>query len=147
MQDRCKFDASLMQTEETFTFKLDEETEKKLFDLLTDVDVSKMPSFTIKDKYGNEAEYVKVIRCRDCRWFLPSERKKSRGWCSFSQHGCPNEDDYCSDAERKTDPSYRPVTCDYCKHWHGLKRGGRYWCSKHSAYMEAGCEEGERKEE
>ena len=41
-----------------------------------------------------------LIRCKDCRWFLPSEGK-SNGWCSFSQHGYPKADDYCSDAERK----------------------------------------------
>lgn len=51
---------------DTFTFTLDEETEKRLFELLTDVDVSKTPSFSIKDKYGNTAEYVKVVRCKDC---------------------------------------------------------------------------------
>lgn len=51
-----------------FTFTLDDETEKKLFELLTDVDVSKTPSFSIKDKHGGEAEYVKVVRCKDCKF-------------------------------------------------------------------------------
>lgn len=50
---------------------------------------------------------------------------------------------YITLAERNTDQSDRPATCDYCKHWHGLKRDGRYWCSKHSAYMETACGEGE----
>ena len=56
-----------MSRDDRFEFTLDEESEKRLFELLTDVDVSKTPSFSIKDKHGNEAEYVKVVRCKDCK--------------------------------------------------------------------------------
>ena len=41
-----------------------------------------------------------LVRCKDCRWFLPSEGK-SRGWCKFTLHGYPNADDYCSDADKR----------------------------------------------
>ena len=51
-----------MSRADRFEFTLDEESEKRLFELLTDVDVSKTPSFSIKDKHGNEAEYLKVVR-------------------------------------------------------------------------------------
>ena len=51
---------------ESFTFTLDEESEKRLMDLLTDINTSITPSFTIRDKYGNTAKYVKVIECKDC---------------------------------------------------------------------------------
>ncbi len=44
---------------------------------------------------------VPVVRCKDCKYFMKSERVDKRGWCSFSQHGCPMSDDYCSDAEGK----------------------------------------------
>ena len=56
-----------MSRADRFEFTLDEESEKRLFELLTDVDVSKTPSFSIKDKHGNEAEYLKVVRCKDCK--------------------------------------------------------------------------------
>ena len=55
---------------DTLKFTLDEENEKRLFELLTDVDVSKTPSFSIKDKHGNEAEYFKGVRCKDCKYFM-----------------------------------------------------------------------------
>ena len=47
------------------------------------------------------ADAEELIRCKNCRWFLPNESKR-RGWCSFSQRGYPKADDYCSDAERKS---------------------------------------------
>lgn len=81
-----------------------------------------------------------LIRCKDCVNHEPED------YCHI-RDGLWYDNDYCSSGERKTDPSDSPITCDYCKHWHGLKRDGRYWCSKYSAYMETGCEEGERKEE
>ena len=82
---------------DTLKFTLDEESEKKLFELLTDVDVSKTPSFSIKDKHGNEAEYVKVVRCKDCKHWDGKYQyceiiDDSRDW---------DADDYCSVAERK----------------------------------------------
>ena len=43
---------------------------------------------------------VPVTRCRDCRYFYQRENT-TRGWCELFQHGCPNADDYCSDAERR----------------------------------------------
>lgn len=80
---------------DTFEFTLDEESEKKLFELLTDVDVSKTPSFSIKDKHGGEAEYVKVVRCKECdnykHWECPVEQAGYR----------PMGDMYCAWAERK----------------------------------------------
>ncbi len=86
---------------DTFEFTLDEESEKKLFELLTDVDVSKTPSFSIKDKHGNEAEYLKVVRCKECSFYTGK-------WCTrYSTKQCDINDickdgnDYCSVAERK----------------------------------------------
>lgn len=42
-----------------------------------------------------------VIRCKDCKWYLKANNKG--GWCSFSQRGYPEPDEYCSWAERRTD--------------------------------------------
>lgn len=75
---------------ESFTFTLDEESEKRLMDLLTDIDTSITPSFTIKDKHGNTAKYVKVIECKDC----PNHYRYSH--CYF--FGCK---DYCAWADRE----------------------------------------------
>ena len=84
---------------DTFTFTLDEETEKRLFDLLTDVDVSNTPSFTIKDKHGNEAEYVKAVRCKDCVHY----QKWIKGMYCTVHDWYTKKTDYCSRAERKTE--------------------------------------------
>jgi hypothetical protein len=101
---------------DTFTFTLDEETEKKLFELLTDVDVSITPSFSIKDKHGNEAEYVKVVRCKDCRWFSQTTLGMTYAcwhgaetvWGQTGEHAGHNccqriesEEHYCGYGERK----------------------------------------------
>lgn len=79
--------------DETFTFTLDDETEKKLFELLTDVDVSKTPSFGIKDKHRNEAEYVKVVHCKDCKHRMHNKtctkvmkRKPDDGFCDEGEN-------------------------------------------------------------
>lgn len=53
------------------------------------------------------ADVVKVIRCKDCRFFTPSVY--SDDWCSAKSPGVskgmytPSGDSYCSDAERMTD--------------------------------------------
>lgn len=61
-----------------------------------------MKEYIVKDMTGEfeDKDYPELIRCKDCRWFLPNESKR-RGWCSFSQRGYPSADDYCSDAIRK----------------------------------------------
>ena len=53
---------------DTFEFTLDEESEKRLYDILTDVDTEKTLSFTITDKYGHTAEYVKVVHGKWIPW-------------------------------------------------------------------------------
>lgn len=86
---------------DTLKFTLDEENEKRLFELLTDVDVSKTPSFSIKDKHGNEAEYFKGVRCKDCnhwdgyychhKWYgdgyanYPPPIKSEEGFCDWAE--------------------------------------------------------------
>ena len=87
---------------DSLTFTLDEESEKRLLDLLTDIDVSVTPSFTIKDKHGNTAKYVKIITCKDCKFY----KAVDMGYYNFL-HGCDLTDrmkfadDYCSNAEKR----------------------------------------------
>lgn len=93
---------------DTFEFTLDEESEKKLFEIMTDVDVSKTPSFSIKDKHGNEAEYLKVVRCKDCKFATITDGVYGRNpevkycdiWFPSVSEYMPI-DYYCASAERK----------------------------------------------
>lgn len=89
-----------MSRADRFDFTLDEETEKRLYELLTDMDTRKTDRFWIQDKRGYHAEYVKVIRCKDCRHYTGK-------WCtiySTKQFDIndiyKDDDDFCSQAER-----------------------------------------------
>ena len=94
---------------DTFEFTLDEESEKKLYDILTDVNTEKTPSFTITDKYGHTAEYVKVVHGR---W----ERVKM--WTGAETIFCSvcGEDCYVSDTGDD-------ILSDYCPNCGADMRG------------------------
>lgn len=81
----------------------------------------------ISDEYYGVGR--ELIRCKECI---------KKPFCTIYQK-TNDEHGYCSLA-------VRPVTCDCCKYWKGLMRDGRYWCNKHSTYMETGCKEGRRNE-
>lgn len=86
------------------------------------------------EHYGVARE---LVYCKDCKWNKESEYVD----CPISaMHGRNPDRNFCSNGERKDLPY--PITCEYCKYWHFLKRDGHYWCYKHSTYMD-GCEEGE----
>lgn len=81
---------------DTLTFTLDEENEKRFHEILYSVDTEKTEWFTIHDKYGHEAKYVKVIECKDCKYYEGLARCELIGGC-MGTHG------YCAWAERKND--------------------------------------------
>lgn len=83
-----------MSRADRFDFTLDEETEKRLYDLLTDMDTRNTDRFWIQDKRGYHAEYVKVIRCNDCKAFNGLN-------CVRNNMIAVRTDDYCSRAERR----------------------------------------------
>ena len=86
-----------MSRADRFEFTLDEDTEKRLYELLTDMDTRNTNRFWITDKRGYRAEYVKVVRCKDCKWFGDIG-------CAISivdDTDKPSGNDYCSFAERK----------------------------------------------
>ena len=80
---------------DTFEFTLDEESEKKLFDILTDVNVEKTPAYTITDKDGHTAEYKKVLHgkwikndngtytCSRCNSWIPQEQQYYAKYCLY----------------------------------------------------------------
>lgn len=46
------------------------------------------------------AESVKVVRCKDCRQYIPHDLTDDRGWCC-EYKTLINEDDYCSYGDAK----------------------------------------------
>lgn len=94
-----------MSRSDRFDFTLDEETEKRLYELMTDIDTRNTNRFWIKDKRGYHAEYVKVIRCKDCEYFT-SRSIYGHGLCDIHCNGIgksevTSEENFCSWAERK----------------------------------------------
>ena len=85
-----------MSRADRFDFTLDEETEKRLYDLMTDMDTRRTNRFCITDKRGYHAEYVKIIRCKDCRYYYRNEHCIRYGDRFPTDRGY-----YCADAERK----------------------------------------------
>lgn len=55
----------------------------------------KITLYDIKD--FEPQEYVKVVRCKDCKWY-----REKQGFCVFGR-GDLSPNDYCSFAERKDD--------------------------------------------
>ena len=111
---------------DTFEFTLKEKPSEELFEMLSDVNVETTPSFTIQDTHGNIAEYVKLIRCKDCK-HRPHKTKDGYtrsprvqvgvyAWgepeydddltcpyvCEDTWYSCiPNDEQYCDRAEPK----------------------------------------------
>ena len=93
---------------EDLAFTLDEENEKKLYEIMYSMDVKNTPRFWIKDKRGYSAFYEKVIHCKDCR-FMSNEIDQRDGSdvfvCNFNRwrrmEGKRRDDFYCADGERK----------------------------------------------
>ena len=94
-----------MSRDDRFDFTLDEETEKRLYDLLTDMDTRNTDRFWITDKHGYHAEYAKVIRCKDCKHMVEHKRYgylgESAYTCEGNMGGWILPDSYCSRAERR----------------------------------------------
>lgn len=73
-------------------------TEEDL-DKIYDVDMDNTSAVTFHTKHGKEVEFIKVVRCKDCKWF-------NNIGCAIEimdESDKPHEDDFCSFAERKKD--------------------------------------------
>lgn len=69
------------------------------WDIITDVDLDNTPSVIFQTKHGKEVEYVKVVRCKDCKWFNDSG-------CAIrivDESDKPSENDFCSFGERRSE--------------------------------------------
>lgn len=84
---------------DTFELTLKENPSEELFEMLSDVNVEITPAFTIQDTHGNIAEYVKVIRCKDCK----NNPSTLIGWiaCPMTGAGTRQPNDFCSYAKPK----------------------------------------------
>ena len=95
----------------SIAFTLNSPITEEQWDIITDVDLDNTPRVIFQTKHGKEVEYVKVVRCKDCKHFRQystTERKYSKcdGLCR--RHlGLPSDDNgFCSDGERKTDDTH-----------------------------------------
>ena len=84
-----------MRGDLTFTFT--EETEKKLYEVMYNLDVKNTSRFWVKDKHGYHAMYEKVIHCKDCKWWKEN-KEECIEW--YDSPYAP-ADGYCFRAERK----------------------------------------------
>lgn len=89
---------------DTFEFTLDNPLTEEQWDMMTDVDFDRTDRITFHTKYGNEVEFAKVIRCKDCKYYYEKEWVVGKGsyttcWYQTIANAHPN--DFCSRAERK----------------------------------------------
>jgi len=63
----------------------------------TDIDVNKTTKLFFETEHGKQVEFVKVVRCENCRWYHVGEEMCLR-------EGFPaDKDDFCSWGEWKDD--------------------------------------------
>ena len=55
------------------------------------------------EDFKNKADFVEVVRCKDCKKFMPYEGEEHKGDCEeFPElQCCFYEDDFCSYGERR----------------------------------------------
>ncbi len=81
--------------------KLKEPLTKEDYEMIADVDFKYTNKVTFTTPHCGEVEFVKVVRCKDCKWWGLSE------YNTFGIHVCKKfsgvrgKSDYCSRAERK----------------------------------------------
>lgn len=87
------------------TLELNNPLTEEEWDMLTDVDMDNTPAVTFHTKHGKDVEYVKVVRCKDCKnWDTTWQNDYAPLY-----HYCPmidgtrRNDFYCADAERRSD--------------------------------------------
>mgnify|MGYP003290544522 CR=1 FL=1 len=104
-----------MTMKDTFELTIDNPLTEEQFDRVTDVDLERTDRIFITTKHGKEIEFAKIIRCKDCKHWLPHEQfgfdydnGEYHNYCAML---VPEDDDYyaftreadefCSRAERK----------------------------------------------
>lgn len=49
-------------------------------------------------KFKNKADFVEVVRCKDCEY----KEKETNKWCKYWYKFCAYDDNYCCNGKRKT---------------------------------------------
>ena len=83
---------------DTFEFTLNNPLTEEQWDMISDVDFDRTDRITFHTKHGKEVEFIKVIRCKNCKHH---GEQYGNGYCM--KDGCYGwcDEDYCSRAERK----------------------------------------------
>jgi hypothetical protein len=86
---------------DTFEITLNNPITEDQWDMITDVDFDCTDRIWFHTKHGKEVEFVKVIRCKDCKhWHRQYRHDVDVSTCERTI-GYFEADDYCSRAERK----------------------------------------------
>lgn len=87
--------------ETSITLELNNPLTDEQWDAISDVDFDRTKQIWFTTKHGKRVEFMKVIRCKDCKHYTGK-------WCTkFSTKQfdindiCKADDDFCSQAERK----------------------------------------------
>ena len=75
------------------------------------IDMLEMYPFVEYEEYAEAREVVnrlpsaqpEIIRCRDCRYYQDNNNGYPHMNCKWDANETPDEDDFCSGAERRTD--------------------------------------------
>ena len=80
------------------------------FDAFTDVDMENTPRIVFHTKNGKEVEYIKLVRCKDCKWFCEfcdkyKQESRKDGMCEHPKFGRYTLDTtfdwFCADWKRR----------------------------------------------
>lgn len=87
------------------TLTLNSPITEEQWDTITDVDFEHTSNIWFHTKSGKDVEFVKAIRCKDCKWSDWYTAISGKRYCYCMETGASSrtEDDFCSYAERKTD--------------------------------------------
>lgn len=77
------------------TMQLSHPLTEEQWDTITDADLEHTNSMWFHTKHGNDVEFVKVVRCKECKWKQGSE-------CTRFADVRPFPDDFCSRGEKVT---------------------------------------------
>ena len=94
------------------TLELNSPITEEQWDMLTDVDFDHTPSVTFHTKHGKDVEFVKVVRCEDCKhykiWQLKADYTEDKRYkpsvCTIGAYSVfRNPDWFCADGDGKAE--------------------------------------------
>ena len=83
---------------DTFECTLNNPLTEEQWDMISDVDFDRTDRITFHTKHGKEVEFIKVIRCMDCKYSKPIDSDWLECW---HDKRVMKENGFCSWAERR----------------------------------------------